>query len=77
MWDSQVVLPVKKNPPASAGNVRDAGSVPWSGRSSGEGNGTLLQYPCWEIPGTEKPGGLQSIGSQRISMMEHLCIACV
>jgi len=32
-----------KNPPANAGNV---GSVPGSGRSSGEGNGNPLQFSC-------------------------------
>ena len=34
-----------KNPPASAGNV---GSIPRSGRSSGEGNGNPLEYSCLE-----------------------------
>ena len=29
-----------KNPPANAGNVRDAGSTPGSGRSPGEGHAT-------------------------------------
>ena len=28
-----------------------------------EGNGTPLQYSCWQIPWTEGPGGLQSMGS--------------
>ena len=37
-----------KNPPANAGGVRDAGSIPGLGRSSGEGNGNLLQYSCLE-----------------------------
>ena len=35
---------VAKNPPASAGDTRDMGSLPGSGRSPGEGNGTSLQY---------------------------------
>ena len=34
-----------KNPPANAG---DAGSIPGSGRSPGEGNGDSLQYSCLE-----------------------------
>ena len=34
-----------KNPPVNAG---DAGSIPGSGRSPGEGNGNLLQYSCLE-----------------------------
>ena len=36
-----------KNPLADAG---DAGSIPGSGRSPGEGNGSPLQYSCLEIP---------------------------
>ena len=39
-----------KNPPANAGDVGDAGSIPGSGRSPGEGNGTPLQYSCLENP---------------------------
>ena len=34
-----------KNPPANAGDTRDAGSIPRSGRSPG-GNGNPLQYSC-------------------------------
>ena len=40
---SQVVL-VVKNPPANAGDARDAGSIPGLGRSSRVGNGNPLQY---------------------------------
>ena len=43
---SQVL--VVKNPPASAGDIRDVGSIPVSGRSPGEGNGNLLLYSCLE-----------------------------
>ena len=39
-----------KNPPASAGDVRDAVSVLGLGRSPGEGNGNPLQYSCLENP---------------------------
>jgi len=35
---------VVKNSPGNAGNVRDADSIPGSGRSPGVGNGTPLQY---------------------------------
>ena len=42
---SQVAL-VGKNPPASAGDIRDMGSVPGLGRSPGERNGNALQYSC-------------------------------
>ena len=37
-----------KNPSASVEDVRDAGSIPGSGRSPGKGNGNLLQYSCLE-----------------------------
>ena len=45
----QVALGVK-NPPASAGEVRDVGSIPGSGRSPGEGSGNPLQCSCLENP---------------------------
>ena len=41
---------VVKNLPASTGDIRDAGLIPWSGRSSGGGNGNPLQYCCLENP---------------------------
>ena len=34
----------------SACNAGDLGSIPGSGRSSGEGNGNPLQYSCLEKP---------------------------
>ena len=48
-WASRVVL-VVKNPLASAGHVRDTGSVPESGRSPGGGHGSPLQYSGLENP---------------------------
>ena len=39
-----------KNPPANAGDVRDAGSIPGSGRTPGKGHGNPLQYSCLENP---------------------------
>lgn len=33
-----------KSPPADAGDVRDLGSIPGSGKSPGEGNGNPLRY---------------------------------
>ena len=50
---------------ANAGDARDAGSIPGSGRSPGEGNGNSLQYSCWRIPWTEEPGGPQGMELQR------------
>ena len=48
----------------SAYNAGDMGSIPGSGRSPGERNGNPLQYSCLEIPWTEEPGRLQSMGLQ-------------
>ena len=39
-----------KNPSANAGDVRDTGSIPGSGRSPGEGNGNSFQYSCLKNP---------------------------
>ena len=55
---------VVKNPPANAG---DLDSIPGLGRSPGKGNGNPLQDSCLEIPRTEEPGRLQSMGSQRVN----------
>ena len=46
---AQVVL-VVKNPPANAGDIRDAGSIPGLGRSPGGGHGNPFQYSCLENP---------------------------
>ena len=57
---------VIKNPPADAGDIRDSGLVPELGRFPGVGHGNPLQYPCLENPMAEEPGGLLSVGLQRI-----------
>ena len=62
---SQVAL-VVKNPPATAGDVRDTGSIPGLGRSPGEGNGNPLQYSCLQNPMDRGACRLQSIGSHRV-----------
>ena len=46
---SQLVL-VVKNPPASAVDGRDAGSIPGSGKSPGGGHSSPLQYSCLGNP---------------------------
>ena len=48
----------------SACSAGDLGLSPRLGRSPGEGTGNPLQYSCLENSWTEKPGGLQSMGSQ-------------
>ena len=51
---------VVRNPPANAGDTGDAGLIPGSGVS------THSNILAWEIPWTEEPGGLQSMGLQRV-----------
>ena len=46
LWDDTAV----KSPPINAGDIRDEGSIPRSGRSPGEGHGNPLQHPCLENP---------------------------
>ena len=50
----------------SAYKAGDLGSIPGSGRSPEEGMATLSSILAWRIPWTEKPGGLQSMGLQRV-----------
>ena len=48
--ESDLGFPGSSDGKASAYNAGDPGSIPGSGRSPGEGNGTLLQYSCLENP---------------------------
>ena len=41
---------VVKNPSINAGNIKDSGLIPGSGRGPGGGNGNPLQYSCLENP---------------------------
>ena len=50
----------------SACNAGDPGSIPGLGRSHGEGNAAHSSILAWRFPWTEEPGGLQSMGSQRV-----------
>ena len=56
---------VVKNLPASAGDARDTGSIPGSGRSNGVGNGNHSSILPWIILRTEESGGLQFLGLHR------------
>ena len=51
-----------KNPPANAEEAGDAGSSPGSGRFPEWEMTTHSGILAWEIPGTEEPGELQSMG---------------
>ena len=55
-----------KNLPASAGDIRDVGSVPGLGRSPGGGHGNPLQ------PGRVQAIGLQSLTSLKELSTQHL-----
>ena len=55
-----------KNQPANAGDIRDTGSILAQEDTPEEGMATHSSILAWRIPWTEKPGGLESIGSQRV-----------
>ena len=55
-----------KNLPANAGDIRDVGLIPGSEDPLEEGMATHSSILCWRIPWPEEPGGLQSMGSQRV-----------
>ena len=54
-----------KNPPANAGNVRDAGLIPGLEDPLEKEMATHSSILAWAIPWIEEPGGLQVIGSQK------------
>ena len=55
-----------KNPPANAGDIRHAGSIPGSGRPPWRAWQPTPVFLPGESPWTQEHGGLQSIGSQRV-----------
>ena len=62
---SQMMLLVM-NLPANAGVTGDMGSIPGLGRSPEKEMTAHSSILAWGIPWTEKAGGLQSLGSQRM-----------
>ena len=59
-----------ENLPANAGDTRDAGSIPGSGRYPLEnGMPTHFSILAWEIPWTEEPGWLQSMWWQKLRLL--------
>ena len=74
IWASQVVLGVK-NPPANAGDIEVwFQSLGWEDPLEEEMT-THSSILAWRIPWTEKPGGLQSMGSQSRTQLRDL--ACM
>ena len=70
IWASQVV-PVVNNPHADAGDIRDAGSIPRSGRSTGGGHGNPFQYSYLENLMGWGTWWLWFIGSQSQTRLKH------
>ena len=46
----EILMLVVKNPPANAGDIKDAGLIPGSGKSPGGGYSNPLQYSCLDNP---------------------------
>ena len=59
-----------KNPPASLGDLREAGSSLSREDPLEEGIATHSSTLAWRVPWTEEPHGLRSIGLQRVG---HNC----
>ena len=55
-----------KSPPANAGDLRDTGLIPASGRSPGGGHGNPLLYSCLENP-MDRGAELQRATVRRIA----------
>ena len=70
-------LPLMDIPGSSDGkeyfySEEDLGSIPWLGRSPGEGNGNPLKYSCLEE--TVEPGGYCPWGCKELDMTERLTL---
>ena len=65
-WSSLVTQMVKNLPTGWETWVRDLSSIPWLKDPLEEGMTTLSSILTWRIPWTEEPGGLQSMGLQRV-----------
>ena len=71
-----IVVLVVKNPPANAGDIRDTGSVPGSGRSPGGGHGNPPQCSCLENPhGQRNLVSYSPWGHKELDMTERLSTA--
>ena len=60
------MAPVVKNPPAKAGDTRDAGLIPGREDPLEKEMATHFSILAWRIPWTEEPVWLQSMGSQEL-----------
>ena len=62
-----------KNFPAKAGDIRNTGSIPGLGRSTGEGNGKPFQYSCLENPIHRGAWNTAMHGVTESDTTEHAC----
>ena len=69
-----------KNPPAKAGDLRDAGLIPELGKSPEGGHGNPLQYFCLENSmdrgawwSTYSPWGCKELDTTEVIMRVHMC----
>ena len=67
-----VGFPAGSDSKVSACSEGDLGSIPGLGRPPEKGMATHSSILAWRIPWTEEPGGLQSLGSQRVDVTERL-----
>ena len=63
---------VVKNPPANAGDIKDTGLIPGSGRSPGEGHGNQLESSPGESQGQRSLEG-NTISKSRTQLRNFGC----
>ena len=66
---------VVKNPSASAGDIKDTGSIPDSGRPPGGGHGNPLQCSCLENPVDRGAfrATVHRVAQKQSDLTEHIC----
>ena len=65
-FDMYPMFPGGSDGKESVCNAGNQGSIPGLGRYPGEETATHSSVLAWRIPWAEEPGGLQSMGSQRV-----------
>ena len=65
---ASLVVQQVKNPSGSAGDIKDMGSIPGSGRSPRGGNGNQLQYSCLGNPMDRGTWWATSMGLQSLNV---------
>ena len=69
---------VVKNLPINAGDIKDMGSIPGSGRSPGGGHGNSLQYCCLENPMDRRAwwAAVHGVAKSRTGVKRLSVLAC-